>query len=469
MPADLVIKNGTYVLPGSTMVKDLGIIVDKGKIQSICPPEYLPEGQRTIDATGKYVLPGLIDPHVHNRAPGYEYKEDAETCSAAAAAGGITTTLLMFNVKPIVRDQETFQYFVDYTSQHSIVNFNVHSILVEGNFDQIPILAKAGVASFKVLLGYKFDVSGAGGQGRPDTIGTNAPEDGGLLESMRILAENNLVLLAHCENDNVISRIQAGLKAKGQTGPLVHTIARPRVASDEAISRLIAFSKDTGCHLHVIHLETGNGLQMIHKAQFEGQNVTSETCAHYLLMTHEEHMAKVGSVAKINPPIRSQFDQDELWKGIANGSVTVIGSDHSPHTPQEKMTDRPFDDVFQAMAGFVGVETTAPLLLTEVNKGRLTLLRLVELMSTNIAKLFGLYPELGALQSGSRADVTIVDLAREGVIEASKLHSKTTVTPFDGWKVKGMPVQTIVNGKVVYDEGTVVGKPGDGKFVRAYH
>ncbi len=133
------------------------------------------------------------------------------------------------------------------------------------------------------------------------------------------------------------------------------------------------------------------------------------------------------------------------------------------------MTDRPFDDVFQAMAGFVGVETTAPLLLTEVNKGRLTLLRLVELMSTNVAKLFGLYPELGALQSGSRADVTIVDLAREGVIEASKLHSKTTVTPFDGWKVKGMPVRTIVNGKVVYDEGKVVGKPGDGKFVRSYH
>jgi dihydroorotase/allantoinase len=154
-----------------------------------------------------------------------------------------------------------------------------------------------------------------------------------------------------------------------------------------------------------------------------------------------------------------------LWDGIKNGGVDTIGSDHSPHTPEEKMVDNRFEDIWGAMAGFVGVETSVPLMLTKVNEGKLTLERYVELASVNMAKLIGLYPQKGSLEVGADADITIVDLNKEGTIESSKLHSKTKVSPFDGWKVKGQATHTIVNGKIIYEDGKIVGKPGDGKFV----
>jgi allantoinase len=466
MEADLVIRNGT-VLPGDgTVVEGVGIAVKGDRIAAICLQEELPPARRVIDARGKHVVPGLIDPHVHTRAPGYESKEDFETCSAAAAAGGITTILAMFNVEPPTISLENFQVLIGYGNAHTMVNFNAHGLIIESNLNEIPKMADAGISSIKFLMGYKFDISGTGG--RSDVKGLACPSDGVMLDAMRIMAETRLPLSCHAENEDIIHHLQSVLKAQGRNDPLVHLAARPNVAEEEAISRLIIYTRACGNKLHILHLPGREGVRLVRQAQEEGLAVTSETCPHYLLMTHEEHMPKYGSVAKINPPIRSRADQDALWEGIRLGGIDVIGTDHSPHGDEEKMVDRPHDDIWKAMAGFVGVETSVPLMLTEVNKGRLALTKLVDLCSTNVARLFGLYPDRGTLRVGGAADITILDLRREGVIDRRKLHSKTTVTPFHGWKVRGMPTHTIVNGKVVYEEGTIRGKPGDGRFISAH-
>ena len=466
MEADLVIRNGTIVPGDGTMVQGLGIAVKGDRIAAICMQDELPPARRMIDAKGRHVVPGLIDPHVHTRAPGYEYKEDFETCSAAAAAGGITTFLAMFNVKPPLISEENFRFFIDYARQHSMVNFNAHGLVIETNLDEIPKMAAAGISSIKFLIGYKFDISGQGG--RPDVKGLACPSDGKMLDAMRRIAETRVPLSCHAENEDIIHHLQAVLKAQGRNDPLAHLLARPNVAEEEAISRLIIYTRVCGNKLHILHLPGKEGVRLVREAQQEGLSVTAETCPQYLLMTHEEHLAKLGTVAKINPPIRSQADQDALWEGIHRGGVDVIGTDHSPHTDEEKMTDRPQADIWKAMAGFVGVETSIPLMLTEVNKGRLSLAKMVELCSTNVARLFGLYPDRGLLRVGGAADITILDLAKEGGIDRRKLHSKTTVTPFDGWRVKGLPTHTLVNGTVVYEDGKVLGKPGDGRFVSAH-
>jgi allantoinase len=463
MPADMVIKNA-HLVEGTGPVGDgLAVVIDQGRIQAIARPGYVPDARVVIDASGKVVLPGLIDPHVHTREPGYEYKETILTCSTAAAAGGITLMLAMFNVKPLIMDVPGFQYFKALAARQSLINFNCIGVLVENGLTNISPLADAGIAAVKVLLGYRFDSTDRGA----DANAWNSPYDGELLEACRLMAERDLPLAAHAENDHIVYWQEANLRAKGKTEPVMHAVARPSVGEEEAMGRLITFAKEAGNRLHIVHLASGRAMEMARKAQYEGVRITIETCPHYLLMTNEKDVARLGSIAKINPPIRSAWDQETLWSGIDDGTVTMIGTDHSPHTPEEKRADKPFDNIFEAIAGFVGVETSASLLLTEVNRGRLSLERFVQLCSTGPAKTFGLYPDRGSLLVGTAADITIVDMEQESVIDAKKLHSKTRVTPWDGWRVKGIPTHTIVNGKVVYDQGQILGAPGDGVFVTA--
>lgn len=465
MGVDLAIMGGTFVLGDGTTAEGLGIAVRGDRIVAICSRDELPPAQRVIDATGRVVVPGLIDPHVHTRAPGYDYKEEFETCSAAAAAGGITTFLAMHTVKPPTTTRENVRRLIDFGSSRSIVNFNVYGLVVDSNIQEIPKMASLGISGFKVLMGYRFEKS----DWRKHVEGLFCPTDGRLLEAMRLIADTGIPLAAHAENDDIVHVNQERLQAQGRKDPLAHLEARPSIAEEEAISRLMLFTRRCGNRLHILHLPGKEGVRLVREGQARGVKVTSETCPQYLLMTHEEHMARYGSVAKINPPIRTKADQDALWEGIQSGGIDVIGTDHSPHTDEEKMVDRPQDDIWNAVAGFVGVETGIPLMLTEVNRGRLTLVRLVDLCSTEPARIFGLYPDRGTLRVGGAADITILDLGREWTIDRHKLHSKTTVTPFHGWKVKGKPAHTIVNGKVVYEESRVVGKPGDGRFIPARH
>jgi allantoinase len=465
MPAecDLLIENGTCVLPGGGVVEGLCVAITDDRIVAVGTPDSVPPARRSIDASGRYVLPGFIDTHVHTRAPGYEEKEEIYDCTVAGAVGGVTSMVAMFNVKPMVCDVASYRYFIDYCAPRSVINYNVNAVLTDGHLDSIPALIEAGVASFKLVLGYKFDVSG--GTGREDSRDIRAPDDGVLLHAMRTLARYDVPLVAHAENDDIIRWYQDDLRSRGDTGPLAHMASRPSVAEVEAISRLILFSSETHCRVHILHLGNGQGVRLVRKAKYQGLRVTAETCPHFLTMTNEVALPALGGVAKTNPPIRTQADQDELWRAVNNGGIDVIGTDHAPHTDVDKMVHDPFSNLFDVYAGWPGIETGPQIMLTQVNAGRLSIARLVEMYSTTPAKMFGLYPGRGVLQAGSIADITIVDMDREGVIERDMLHSKQKNTPFHGWKVKGLPTHTIVNGRLAYEEGQLLAKAGDGRWV----
>lgn len=460
MKADLVIRNGTCVVEGGADPQRLNVAIVGDRIAALCINDALPAAERTIDATGRYVLPGFIDTHVHTRAPGYEHKEDFVTCSSAAAAGGITMFLAMFNVKPPTISEENCLRLIRYGELHSLVNFNIYGLVVDDNFHEIEKMASLGIASFKILMGYARDEAAKG---------LACPSDGRLLDAMRLIAPTGVPLAAHAENDDILHHRRHILQREGRRDAMCHLESRPDIAEAEAITRLVTFSRFIGNKLHILHLSSGAGMQAVLRAKKDGLPVTAETCPHYLVMTNEEHMVKYGSLAKINPPIRSGDDQRALWDGVECGGIDVIGTDHAPQTDHEKMLGRAHEDIWAALPGFAGVETGAPLLLTQMRQGRLSLSKLVEIYSTNAARIFGFYPDRGTLRVGSIADIGIWDIDREWTIERHSLHSKCTATPFHGWSVRGQPSHVIVNGTVVYADGEVVGRPGSGRYVPATH
>jgi dihydroorotase (multifunctional complex type) len=285
--------------------------------------------------------------------------------------------------------------------------------------------------------------------------GVPAPDDGGMLSAFERVRETGLRIGVHAENTRIIDYFTKKLKAEGRTDPRAHPASRPAVAEAEAVQRAILFARTAGCKLHIYHLSTREGVRMVREAKAGGRlDVSAETGPHYLIFD-ESHMLRMGGILKINPPIRSRDHGAALWEGLRDGTLDVIATDHSPHSPEEKFQE----DIWKVIPGFAGVETQVPLMLTLVNEGKLSLNAYVKLAAENPARLFNLYPRKGTIQVGSDADFTIVDLDRRSVIQRDKLHSKNVVTPFDGRPVKGMPVCTIVRGNIVMKNNEITGKP----------
>jgi dihydroorotase (multifunctional complex type) len=301
-------------------------------------------------------------------------------------------------------------------------------------------MAEAGVVGFKCFLG--------------ETIGNiPAPGDGALLDAMRIVRRLNLRLGFHAENNAIMQHLIRKLKAEGRTDPLAHLDSRPVIAEVESIQRMGLFASHTGAKIHIFHLSSQDGLAAIDDWRARGVDLTCETGAHYVFLTSHD-MVQLGSVLRMNPPVREPGHGDTLLDGLRTGRVTCIATDHSPHTRDEKVNA----DIWLALSGFAGVEVSVPLFLTyAVNQGRMTLSEYVRASSEGPARTWGLYPRKGAIQVGSDADFTIVDLQRAGVIEESQLHGKSNLGPFLGHQVKGLPVATIVRGQVVMRDGQLVG------------
>ncbi len=445
--ADLVVKNGILVtlreeLPG------VGVAAAGSKIVAVARDEDLPPAEHVLDIGGNYILPGLIDGHVHFREPGLEYKEDFGTGSLAAAMGGVTCVLDMPNTKPPTGTPEVVRLKQRLAEEKSYVDFGILGLVVQENVDQLLPMREAGVVGYKCFLG--------------ETIGNiPAPDDGMLVEAMGVIAGGGLRVGFHAENNPIMQHLIARYKAEGRTDALAHLESRPVVAEVEAIQRLALFALHTGCKVHVFHLSSKDGMDTIAEWRAKGVDITCETGPHYCFLSLDEY-ERQGSVVRMNPPVRGLEHGQALLEGLVSGKVTTIATDHSPHTAEEKLND----DIWKAVSGFVGVETSAQLFLSEaVNKGRMTLPQLVRAASHNPARTWDMFPQKGALQVGSDADMTIVDLHKEWLLDASKLHSKNRVTPFDGWRGSGMPVATIVRGQLVMKDGQLVGQPR-GKMVR---
>ena len=455
MTWDHIIRNGNIVSSEGIYIAD--IYIKDGKIGAISTNQLEGKAKEVTDASGLYLFPGFIDTHVHSRDPGATHKEDFYHSTQAAAAGGITTIFEMPNVNPPIHNVENFYRQVENLRKKSHVNFGIWGIcLGKLNLDQIQALHEAGVIGFKYFWGYavKMDPFQLIYQYSPEMEGITPPcDDGEVYEMFEEVAKTGNVFAIHAENNYVVNFLTKRAIDSGRNDYQALLDGRPNLAEELTIQTGISFAKRTGARLHILHVSTGEGVDLIRQAQNEGYPITAETCPHYLFLTNEDY-DRVGPAMKIFPLVKYKKDQERIWKGIAEGVITSVCSDHAPHTEEEKA-----GDIWSIPAGMCGVETIVPLMLNAVSNKRITMQDMSKLLSENPAKQFGIYPQKGAIRVGSDADITIVDMNKEKLIKKENLHSKSKVTAFDGYKVVGVPVATIVGGTTVMKEGQIISGP----------
>ncbi len=446
MPVDIVVKNGTLVLPSGLWEGTL--IIDEGKIVGIVKSGE-PRADRVIDALGNYVLPGMVDMHVHLRDPGNPERENFESGTRAAAAGGVTSVMDMPNTVPATVTVKAFEEKKTIASKKSLVDFGLVAGAGDVPEEELRGLAKAGAVAYKSFMIARFKELAA--------------DDWQLRKNFEIIADEGLPCLIHAENQVIVDRGMAEAVRLGRTDPMAHGEFRPSIAEAEAVSRALMFAEETGVHLHICHMSCGEAVDILENAQIRGVDATGETSTNYLLMS-EETMKERGPYAKVDPPLRTEADQAQLWDALNDGVIDVLASDHAPYTKEEK--DKGWKNIFEAPSGGVVIETSLPLMLNAVNDGRIGLERLVEVFSTNPAMINGVYPVKGGLNLGADADVVIVDMEKPFKIRGEDLKTIQKVTPYEGIEGVGAPVMTLLRGSVIYEEGQVTGKPGQGRWLR---
>jgi dihydroorotase len=419
MTVDLTIKNCKLWYKKKTLA--LGLAIDDEKIVSISKDIRLPKSDENINCKGKIVLPGLIDAHVHFREPGFTWKEDWSTGSKAAAHGGITHVMDMPNTDPSTITVRNLLEKKE-LAKKSVVNFGLYAEIVKENIDSIKELANHSVA-FKVYMS-------------ESTGGLKLDDNTLLMKAFYNISKTNKVVCVHAENQAINERYLK--RYRKSFDPLEFSLSRPVESEILAIKDAIETARRTEVKLHVCHVTTKEGLNLIKKAK-KDVDITCETCPQYLFMTQNDLRDK-GTLAKTNPPLRTKEDQIALWEGISNGTIDIIASDHAPHTMEEKL-----QDMWIAPAGVPGVETTLQLMLNAVNKRMIKLEKLVELMHDNPVKRFNLNNY--GIEVGKDANLTVIDLKKEWKISNDDLLTKCKWSPYDGWKGKGCPEITIVNGQ----------------------
>ncbi|UOQ84497.1 allantoinase AllB [Gracilibacillus salinarum] len=458
---DLKIMNGTIVNASESY--QANIFVKDGKITAITSEDLPGETKEVIDAKGKHILPGLIDTHVHSRDPGPTYKEDFAHSTRAAAAVGITTVFEMPNTTPPVSNAVNFDSQNNNLGSKAYVDYGLWGICIGHlNNGDIQDLHKKGVIGFKFFWGYAVhkDTYQLMYNYKPGMEDVIPPfDDGQVYEMMEEVAKTGQLFAVHAESNELIQTLTNRVEESGGRTYEDMIKGRPNVAEALTVSKGIQMAKAAGVRFHVLHVSSEEGLDLVRDAQIKGLPVTVETCPHYLFLSNEDYQ-DIGPQMKVYPPVKYKKDQDAIWRGIADGTISHVCSDHAPHTEEEKD-----GDLWSIPAGMCGVESMVPLMLNAVSDKKITLSDIVRLLSEEPAKLFGIYPKKGALHIGADADITIVDMEKQAVIERDKLHSKSKVTAYDGFKVQGMPVQTIVRGNTIMKDGEIVGQKGHGKLI----
>lgn len=433
--ADLILAGGTVVSGRGRFVADVAI--RDGIIVAVGAPEAMPPAKEVVSVAGKFVLPGAIDVHVHFREPGYTHKEDWETGTAAAAMGGTTTVFEMPNTRPPTRSILELRE-KQACAEKAHVDYGIYGLLAEDNLDELDGLIEGGVNAFKCYMGQTFGH-------------LPSPSTGAMLEGFEKVAPTGLRISLHAETASIMHRREAALRAAGRNDPLAHIAARPAIVAVEAVSRAAVLAEWTGARCHILHISSGAEVRPLAEAKARGVDITGETCPHYLLLNSADY-ARCGTVIRVNPPVREAHDSATIWAGLKSGAIDMIATDHAPHIPAEKRKDI----VWEADCGFPGVETQMPLMLNEVSRGVIDLETYVRWSAENPAKSFGLWPVKGRIEAGAHADIAVVDMDREEVIRAGGLHSRARITPFEGMGVKGVPIHTLVRGRFVQRDRTLV-------------
>ena len=443
---DLVIRGAKVVSP--EQIIDAAVAISGEHIVAVGHDDLMPPAREEMRADGLYLLPGAIDSHVHFRDPGYPGKETWKTGSAAAAMGGVTTVFEMPNTHPPTGTVEALRIKLK-AAESSYVDFGIHGLLGDDTVERLEELLDAGVTSFKAFVGNTFG-------------NLPAPTDGALLEGFEKLAPLGIRTVVHAENSSILFRRQERLQAAGRNDALAHLAARPVVAEIEAIGRVLALAEWTGARVHIAHHSAADSLFLLRAARARGVDVTAETCPQYLLL-NTDHMLKLGGVMRLNPPIREARHNQPLWDALLDGTLDMIATDHAPHTPEEKTRE----SIWDCDCGFPGVETQMPLMLTEVNRGRATLMDYVRWSAVNPAKAWGLYGTKGVIAPGAHADIAVVDMARAGILSQNRLQSISKISPWNGRPVKGYPLHTLLRGRFMMRDGKLVSETsGWGRSVK---
>jgi allantoinase len=461
MRYDLIVLNGTVVTSDSRAPADLAIADEK--IVAIAAPGALAgvQAERSLDARGLTILPGLIDAHVHLYEPGYPDWEDFPSGTRAAAASGVTTILEMPNSEPPVDSSENLRRRREALQGRALVDFGLYGGLGESNPGAAAAMAEAGAVAFKT-----FRVQGPLGSPRARLErGVRAPDPGVMLERFRESGVVGSVHAVHAESDSLCRHFTAAMEARGWRRPEHHNLGRPELCEIVSVAETLALAREAGARLHLVHMSSPAAVEYASRARAGGQAVTVETCPQYLVLCAED-MARCGVYGKVHPPLRSAESRDRLWEALNAGKVDTIATDHAPYSLAEK--EAHLDDIWKAPAGHPGLDTMLPVLLTQVHRGRLSLQKLVALTSENPARIFGLFPRKGAIRVGSDADLALIDPEAERQIRSEEFFTKSRATArwFEGDTVRGTCVTTVVRGTVVFDRGEITTEPGHGAFVR---
>ena len=443
MPLDLLIHNVTAVTPGGLMHG--AVAIDDGRIAEVLAGGSLPVAERVIDGDGNYLLPGVVDIHVHFREPGQEYKATYRSESSAAAVGGVTTVCDMPNNGQLaVVSAERVAGKVAVATRDSYVDFGVYAYLVAGTVDGLRALLDAGA------IGFKWDMSLAGVEVAP---GMHLPTPETALPAFQAAAALGVTIGIHAEDRPLVLRLTEDLRAAGRRDAAAHVEARPVQAEVTSLEQAIDLVRRSGVHLHVHHLSSAAGLELVRAAKRDGLPVTAETIPPFLFLDATDY-ERLGTVMKIHPAVKYPADRAALWAGLHDGTIDCVATDHAPHTVEEKQRS-----VWEASPGAIGVQTLLPLMLTEVAHGRLSLERCVELLSANPARCHGLNPRKGVIVPGADADLVLVDLDRRQTLRGADMLTPNHLTPFEGVQVQGVPLLTLLRGAVIAQDGGVVGMP----------
>lgn len=457
----LIIRNGTVITSSEAYEAD--VVCEDGQIKALEEVGTSSSADEEIDAKGLLVFPGFIDPHVHSRDPGLTEKEDFVHSTRAAAAGGVTTLLEMPNAIPPVSDVEIFRERAEQHARVASVDFGLWGIsLGADNLDELPALIDEGVVGVKLFWGYALHrqtkqlVYNLADEPLENLI--LPPGNGDVIDLFKTVARQGGLLAAHCEDREVIEASQRAL-GREVADYDDFLVSRPDTAEAATVALAVEFARATGCRFHVVHTSSARAIDILRGAQQEGITISAETCPQYLTLTDESY-ASVGPSMKVYPPIRRAHDQAALWQGVRDGTVTSIGSDHAPHTLEQKQKD-----LATQPAGAAGVETLVPVLLNEVSEGRISPERLAWVLSEGTARLYGIYPQKGALRPGADADLTIVDPEAGWTIHNEELHSKNPLSPWHGFSGRGVARYGILRGRVIMRDGEPQDEPG-GQLVR---
>ena len=449
---DVIIKGGEVFTAGDRFVADIGI--KDGKVAAIACG--LENGEKIIDAAGKWVFPGAIDIHTHLDAPlhGSHTLDDWYQGTYTAAFGGVTCVVDYPNQIVGESLHDTFQRIIDNAEDKAVIDYSASPVITDRTeevYKELPGLIADGFPTYKVFMAYDFRVN-----------------DSELVRLLDVIGSAGGILGVHCENDLAIQYMTNKMIEEGKTEPKYHPLSRPPVTEEEATGRVIRTASMVGAPVLIVHVSAKGALKEISEAKNRGEAVYAETCPHFLLLDEEVYDQSIEEAAKyvVTPPIRNEEHREALWEAMKAGTISLVSSDHCAFSIKEKL--RLGTGAFNKIPhGAPGIETRVPLLFSEgVMKGRITPNKFVEVVSTNPAKIAGLFPEKGTIAVGSDADILIMDKDKEHVISVDTLHGVCDFTPFEGYKTQGWIDTVLSRGRVVIADDELKAEPGIGTLVK---